>query len=206
MESELIQFLIANGYWIMFLLMIVEGPIVTMAAAFLASLGFFSWPLVFLVSICGDLTGDVLWYSIGRKWGTAFVNGPGRFIGMKPSLIKKMDRYFDTYGGRTIFLVKSTTGLCLVTFVAAGIARMDMKKFLSYSLLGGIVWSGTLTIAGYFFGFLYEEIAQVISWAGWLILGIAIGFFVGMNFYKKYRARKHGLHIEDIVQEQITAE
>ena len=43
---------------------------------------------------------------------------------------KLMEKYFEKHGGKTIFAVKSTTGFCWATFVAAGIAKMDFKKFV----------------------------------------------------------------------------
>jgi len=189
MENEIVQFLLAHGYFIMFVLMIVEGPIVTLAATFLASLGYFSLPGVFFISLLGDICGDLFWYCLGRRYGMRFVCGPGRYIGMSESMVNRMRGFFRQYGGKTIFAVKSTTGLCLVTFVAAGVVRMDLRKFLLFSLLGGIVWSATLVGVGYVFGYLYEEIALYISWAGWIIAGLAIVFFVGINVHKKRQAR-----------------
>lgn len=189
MDSEIVQFLLTHGYFFMFFLMIVEGPIVTLAAAFLASLGHFSLVAVFIVSLAGDLIGDLFWYYLGRRYGMRFVRGPGRYIGISESMITRMKGFFASHGGKTIFSVKSTTGLCLVTFVAAGVVRMDLKRFLYFSLLGGLVWSGTLVIFGYFFGSLYTEIAQYISWAGWVIAGCVFMFFVSMNLHKRRKAR-----------------
>ena len=56
------DFLKHYGYFAILPLMIIEGPIVTIIAAILASLGAFSWPIVLLFSIAGDMIGDVLLY------------------------------------------------------------------------------------------------------------------------------------------------
>jgi len=191
MQNDLIQFLLTHGYVIMFFLMWLEGPIVTLAAAFLASLGFFSLPVVFIISLVGDITGDIVLYAIGRKWGIHFVNRFGKYIGITQRLVDKMQGHFHVHGGKTIFMVKSTTGLCFVTFVAAGIARMPLKRFVRYSLYGGVVWSSVLVGMGYFFGALYTQIATYISWAGWFILIGAIIVLVAMTLYKKYEAQKY---------------
>lgn len=201
MDTELIQFLIANGYWIMFILMWLEGPVVTLGAAFLASQGYFEWHFVLLISLLGDITGDIVLYFAGRRWGMAFVKGPGRYIGLQPELVNRMTGYFDRYGGRTIFLVKSTTGLCFITFVAAGMARMELRKFLTYSLMGGIIWSGTLVLVGYFFGYLYSEIAQAITWAGWVIFGAAALFYLGVQYYKRKRSSQLFIDEEHLDEE-----
>lgn len=184
------EFLKMYGYWGMLPLMIIEGPVVTIIAAMLASLGAFSWPIVLIFSIVGDIVGDVLLYGAGYKWGMGFVRGFGKYMGITESLVLKMEKYFQKHGGKTIFAVKSTTGLCWATFVAAGIVKMDFKKFIKYSFLGGIVWSGFLVAMGYFYGYLWREIKQYISWVGWAIAAVAIISFIFITLYKKKQSEK----------------
>lgn len=184
-EQALLQFFTDYGYWIMVPLMVIEGPIVTVLASFLASLGTFNIFIVFILSIAGDMLGDILWYWAGRLWGMGFVHHVGKYVGITEELVKKMEKFFGRHGGKTIFIVKSTTGLCWATFVAAGIAKMKFGRFIWYSFLGGIFWSMFLVFMGYFFGEFYQEIAQKIKYSGWIILTIAIGIFIGINIYKK---------------------
>ncbi len=183
-------FLKHYGYFAMLPLMIVEGPVVTIIAAMLASLGAFSWPVVLVFSIAGDMIGDILLYGAGYKWGMKFVHGFGRYMGITESLVLRMEKYFEKHGGKTIFAVKSTTGLCWATFTAAGIVKMDLKKFVQYSFLGGVVWSGFLVAMGYFYGYLWKSIKQYISWVGWIIFAVAIVSFVVITIYKNNQAKK----------------
>jgi len=190
MNAEIIQFLLAHGYMIMFMLMVIEGPVITLATAFLASLGYFSLPAVFALSILGDLVGDVLWYSIGRQWGRGFVRRYGRYVGISLDLLVRVEKFFAQYGAKAIVGAKSTTGLCLVTFIVAGMARMPLQPFVLYALIGGIVWSAILVGLGYFFGALYEQIAVYIAGAGWLIAALAVIAIMIINTYKKQRGKK----------------
>lgn len=183
-------FLQHYGYWLMLPLMIIEGPIVTIFAATMASLGAFNVWLVLLFSIAGDMIGDVLLYGAGFKWGLKFVDSAGKYMGITRNLVEKMEKYFAKHGGKTIFAVKSTTGLCWTTFVAAGIVKMDFKKFVKYSFLGGIVWSGFLVAMGYFYGYLWRQIKHYISWIGWIIFCVAAISFVIITLYKKKQAKK----------------
>jgi membrane protein DedA with SNARE-associated domain len=188
--QHIFEFLKHYGYWAMLPLMIVEGPVVTLISAMLASLGAFFWPWVLLLSILGDIIGDVILYGLGYKYGMHFVRHAGKYMGITESLVLRMEKYFQKHGGKTIFAVKSTTGLCWATFTAAGIVKMDFKKFLSYSFLGGIVWSGFLVAMGYFYGYLWKSIKQYISWIGWIIFGIAIISFIIIIFYKRHQSEK----------------
>ena len=188
--QNIFVFLQHYGYWIMLPLMIIEGPIVTIAAALLASLGAFNVYVVLAFSIIGDIVGDIIFYSLGYKFGMGFVKRVGKYIGITENLVLKMEKYFLLHGGKTIFAVKSTTGLCWATFVTAGIVKMDFKKFVKYSFLGGIVWSGFLVAMGYFYGYLWREIKVYIEWVGWIIFAVAIFSFAFVNIYKGYQAKK----------------
>ena len=188
--QQIFIFLSHYGYALMLPLMIIEGPVVTIIAAILASLGAFNVFLVLIFSIIGDMTGDAIFYGLGRKFGMGFVNRVGKYLGITEKLVLRMAKYFSNHGGKTIFAVKSTTGLCWATFTAAGIARMDFKKFLKYSFLGGIVWSGFLVAMGYFYGYLWREIRDYIEWIGWMIFSLAIATFALVSIYKKYQAGK----------------
>lgn len=188
--QEIFDFLSHYGYAIMLPLMIIEGPVVTIIAAMLASLGAFNIFIVFALSIIGDMGGDIILYWLGYKFGMGFVKKIGKHVGITEKLVLRMEKYFAKHGGKTIFAVKSTTGLCWATFTAAGIVKMDFKKFVKYSFLGGIAWSGFLVAMGYFYGYLWREIKQYIEWAGWLIAVIAIVTFVFINIYKHYQSKK----------------
>ena len=173
----------------MFFFMIVEGPIVTLAAAFLASLGYFSLTGVFVLSVAGDLVGDVFWYGVGRRWGRQFIARYGRYVGISDVLMHKVQKIFDRHGGKAILGAKSTTGLCLVTIIVSGMARMPLRTFLTYAFIGGVIWTSTLVFSGFFFGSLYEQIAQYISWAGWIVLFLSALLLVVLTAYKKKSAQ-----------------
>ena len=188
--QQIFEFLSHYGYAIMLPLMIIEGPVVTIIAAMLASLGAFNVFIVLILSVIGDMGGDIIFYGLGYKYGMGFVRRVGKYMGITEKLVLRMEKYFKHHGGKTIVAVKSTTGLCWATFTAAGIAKMDFKKFVKYSFLGGIIWSGFLVAMGYFYGYLWREIKQYIEWIGWLIFTLAIGSFIFVNFYKNYKAKK----------------
>ncbi len=188
--QNIFQFLHHYGYWMMLPLMIIEGPIVTVLAAMMASLGAFNVYVVLFFSILGDIIGDVFLYTLGYRFGMGFVRHIGKYMGITEKLVLRMGEYFKKHGGKTIFAVKSTTGLCWATFTAAGIVKMDFKKFLKNSFYGGIVWSGFLVAMGYFYGYLWREIKQYIQWVGWIIFAIAVISITIIIFYKNQKAKK----------------
>jgi membrane protein DedA with SNARE-associated domain len=188
--QQIFDFLSQHGYWIMLPLMTIEGPIVTIIAATLAALGAFNVFIVLFLSIIGDMLGDVILYGLGYKYGMGFVRRVGKYIGITENLVTRMEKYFTRHGGKTIFAVKSTTGLCWATFTAAGIVRMPFKKFVTYSFLGGIIWSSFLVIMGYFYVYLWREISQNIKWIGWVVTIVAIITYAIITLYKNWKAKK----------------
>jgi membrane protein DedA with SNARE-associated domain len=188
--QNIFQFLQHYGYLVMLPLMIIEGPIVTVIAAMLASLGAFNVFLVLILSILGDVIGDVALYGLGYFFGIGFVRRVGKYMGITEKLVLRMQEYFKKHGGKTIFAVKSTTGLCWATFTAAGIAKMDFKKFLKNSFYGGIIWSGFLVAMGYFYGYLWRDIKQYIEWIGWIIFAVVAVSMTVVTVYKNRQAKR----------------
>lgn len=188
--QQIFGFLSHHGYWIMIPLMIIEGPIITIMASILSKLGAFNIFLVFIFSVLGDMIGDVILYGLGYKFGMNFARKIGKYIGITEKLVLKMERYFEKHGGKTILTVKATTGLCWATFTAAGIVKMDFRKFLKYSFLGGLAWSGFLVTMGYFYGYMWVRLKQYIEWAGWIAMALAILSIAAVQLYKKYQSKK----------------
>lgn len=176
------------GYPLMLVAMIVEGPTVTLLAAFAASLGFFNVYVVFALGMLGDIVGDIILYVIGYTGGTKALVKAEKILKIKPALVTKIEHLFNNHGKKTIFAVKSTTGLCWITFIAAGAVRMKFKEFLTGSFLGGIIWSSFLVLMGYFFGYAFETINDYIKYAGIIIFAAATTFYVTVTLYKRHRS------------------
>jgi membrane protein DedA with SNARE-associated domain len=186
----IIQFLTDYGYAIMFPLMMVFGPIVAIVAAFMSSMGVFNVYVVFLISLVAGMLGDVLLYGAGHKWGIGVVKRFGKYTKITEEKVLKMENAFDCHGGKIIIAVKATTGLCWVTFLAAGIVKMPFWRFFGYTIIGGLLWSSFLVIMGYFFGYMYSQIAQYISYAGWIMAVIIVIMIILWNKYDKKKSQK----------------
>jgi membrane protein DedA with SNARE-associated domain len=188
-SQELIRNLSLWGYPIMLFLMIVEGPIVTIVAAFLASMGYFNIFAVFGLSIAGDVIGDIILYYIGYFGGEKILPKVEKFLKISKSTVEKLKQKFHKNSGRIIFYVKSTTGLSYITFITAGTLKMRISKFIYFSILGGLIWSSFLVIMGYFFGYAADKISEYIRYAGAVIVAIAGIFFIILIWYKKKQAK-----------------
>jgi len=180
------------GYLPLFALMVVEGPIASVTGAFLASLGYLSLPIVYGLSVMGDILGDVVLYWLGYWGGRPFLFKAERFLKIKQPIIESLEKRFQKSGAKIIFYVKATTGLCWITFILAGVARMKFFRFLWFSFLGGLSWGTLLVFLGYFFGYATKQIQQYIHYTGLIIFFIAVGILVFIRTLKK-RAKQRFL-------------
>lgn len=185
MSQDFIHLLPYWGYPLMFVLMFFEGPFATMIAAFLASQGYFNVGIVFFLSLVGDVLGDIGLYHIGYYGGPHIIEKAQKFLKIGDATVEKLKNKFHQNSSRIIFYVKSTTGLCAITFILAGTLRMKFARFLKYSFLGGLVWSSLLIVLGYFFGYAAAQISQYIKYAGITIFAAAIIAVVVIILIKK---------------------
>ncbi len=188
--QELLDLITFWGYPLMFLLMVVEGPIASLAGAFLASLGIFNIFIVLALSILGDILGDVLLYLAGYFGGIPALKKIEKLFRIKKSTLQEVENAFAKNGAKIIFSVKTTTGLCAITFILAGISKMSFKKFLFYSTIGGVVWSCFIVFLGYFFGHMAKEMDQYIQYTGWIVFALAVIFIFSITLIKNNRLKK----------------
>ncbi len=188
--QQILEIIILWGYPLMLLLMILEGPIVTLGAAFMASMGFFNVFIVLLLSILGDVIGDIVLYYIGFLSKKGLIPRKRKLLKSDSNIIKIIKNSFKDKGAQIIFFTKATTGLCYITFILAGMIRLNFKKFLLFSILGGIVWSSFVVALGYYFGWIAEEIEKYIKFSGWFVFFLATSVMFLIIFYKKSATTK----------------
>jgi membrane protein DedA with SNARE-associated domain len=187
--GELTLFLQEYGYAIVFILMIAEGPLTTLVAAFLASTGVFNVYVIFLLSFLGDILGDTLFYALGRYGGHGFVRKYGKYVGLSDRRVKRLEKFFGERGRKTVFTAKSTTGFGILAYVTAGVVKMPFGQFLQSVALGGVIWSALLVVLGYFFGEVAEQVSEYLQY-GALSVGISvIVIFFGIQYLKKKRGK-----------------
>ena len=186
---ETIAALIAkHGLGIVAPIAVVEGPIVTVIAAWLASQGLMSlWGLAAVV-IAADLVGDFGFYAIGR-WGLSRL--PARWLarlGLTHERLTELTGYFDHHGGRTLLLGKITHSAGFAVLAAAGVARMPLLRFFWFNLLGTVPKSLFFVALGYGFGAAYTNIDNWITKAS-LVLGAVIAVLVASFFIHRATRR-----------------
>jgi membrane-associated protein len=106
---------------------------------------------VCLLLVVAALLGNVCGYWIGRSAGPAVFDRPRSRL-FKPQHVTKTQAFFDRYGNRAIVLGRFVPIVRTFITVMAGVGRMDARRYLTYSLIGGVAWAAGVTLLGYWLG------------------------------------------------------
>jgi membrane protein DedA with SNARE-associated domain len=145
----------ALGYGGVVLLMAIESasiPLpseVTMPfAGYLVATGRFNLQLVALAGAVGCLLGSYIAYYVGASGGRWFLERYGRYVLIAPHELAIADRFFDRWGGATVFWGRLLP--VVRTFIAfpAGVSRMRLLPFTIFSFVGSYLWCLALAYAG----------------------------------------------------------
>lgn len=99
------------------------------------------------------IVGDNVNYWIGRKIGLKMLKIKFRGKNLvKEEYLTKTHTFYEKYGPKTIIMARFVPIVRTFAPFVAGIAEMNYKKFLSFDVLGGVLWIFSLTLAGYFLG------------------------------------------------------
>ncbi|MFH2085515.1 MAG: DedA family protein [bacterium] len=142
------------------------GDSLLFAAGAFAALGSLNLILVLGLMIVAAILGDTANYWIGHFFGQKLIDNPR--IPINNEHIDETQKFFDMHGGKTIILARFVPIVRTFAPFVAGIGKMKYVQFISYNVIGGIVWVLVATLAGYFFG----NISMVRENFSLVILGI----------------------------------
>jgi membrane protein DedA with SNARE-associated domain len=185
-HATLVSMMSDYGLWVLTPLAVLEGPIVTVIAGYLASLSILKlWQVVPCV-ILADILGDSLLYLLGRlALGSIGPTWRDR-LGLSPRRLFYLIRGFRRNGTRILVAAKLTHAAGFAALTAAGAARMRFADFIIANILAGVPKCLFFVALGYLFGSAYERVAGWLSVeaALLLLLGLSLAVFVYLRHRK----------------------
>jgi len=127
------------------------GSSMLFTAGLLASQGFFNpWALMLLMWLAAIL-GDSAGYWFGRRVGVRlFLRPSSRFF--RHEHLEKAKDFYDRHGVRTVVLARFVPIIRTFVPIVAGVVNMKYRLFLTYNVIGGLLWAAGVTFLGYFLG------------------------------------------------------
>ena len=188
--SGAFDWVIMYGYPLMFLAMLIEGPVVTAAAAFAATFGYFNIFIVFILSLFGDMTADVIYYAVGYFGRIMVVQKFGRHFGLADERIGKIEALFNRHPSKILVALKLTPVLSTPGLMIAGASRIPLKNFIA--VCSAVILPKTIffMMIGYYFGSAYTIVSGKYEKGG-LVFGILLFVIIGIY----YATRKFSAHL-----------
>jgi len=181
-----LQWVLVHGYLMIFLAMIIGGPIFISAAAFAAALGYFNIFVVFILSLLGELGVDMLFYSIGYLGRLGLVERYGHFLGLSHERIAKLENLLHEHVWKTLITIKLSPFLPAPGFIVVGASKLPFKKFFTIITSIGLPKSLFFTLIGYYFGKAYDLLAGYINYGQYIIIIIALLFIVINYLFRRF--------------------
>src|SRR3712207_6592305 len=143
-----------------------------------------------LYGFAGALASDNAVYWIGRIGGRTLIE---RVLKMRllrflinEHNLARVEQYFESHGGKMVFVSRFGPGLRSMTPLFAGVSRMRYYKFLPYNVAAAAVWAVAYTLVGYVFGRYWSDLLTVAKSFGYGILLLVILALVGF-LIRRYR-------------------
>lgn len=105
--------------------------------------------------------GDSVSFLLGRKLGRGFVIRHGSKVRITEERFRKVESYFERYGGRTILIGRFIGVVRALAPFSAGSSGMRYRAFLPYSVLGTGLWAAAFTLVGYFASQNIDKAAEI---------------------------------------------
>jgi membrane protein DedA with SNARE-associated domain len=157
-------------------------------AGFLAARGDLDPFGVVTAGALGSLLGALPWYFLGRKVGVDrlkdLARRHGRWIALTPGEIDRGRRLFEKKGALVLVFGRLVPALRTVVALPAGLARIGLVPFMLWTLVGSILWTALLTLAGYLLESQYERIEKWIN-------PVSTGIFVIIAAWYIVRVVRH---------------
>ena len=163
LDQHLGQLISQYGTWthlILFLIVFCEtGLVVTpflpgdsllFAAGTFAAIGALDLWLIVVLLIIAAIIGDTVNYWIGAYIGPRAFRGDIRFL--RKEYLDRTHAFYEKHGGKTIILARFLPIIRTFAPFVAGVGAMSYPKFITYNVVGAVLWVGLFVLGGYFFG------------------------------------------------------
>ena len=182
----ILPWVLANGYLMIFVAIIVGGPIFISAAAFAAALGYLNVWLIFSLAFFGEMVVDVILYLIGYISRAGVVEKFGHYFGLTAERILRLEKLVHEHSWKTLLVIKYSPIIPVPGFVIAGAAKLKFKKFFYVLFVLSLPKAIFFTLIGYFFGQAYDRLVRYFYFGQYLIIVVIILFILINYLFAKF--------------------
>jgi membrane protein DedA with SNARE-associated domain len=196
--QTLLDWYISNlNYFTIALLMVIESSFIPFPseavipfAAYKAAQGDLNFYGVIISGTLGALMGALVNYYLAKYLGRPLVHKfansrVGKVLLLSIEKVEHAENYFIKNGKSSTFIGRLVPAVRQLISIPAGLAKMNMRDFILFTLAGAGIWNIILGVTGYF---LYEIREQIFPYIGHILLALGAGFVI----YLIVKAKKNG--------------
>ncbi|MBU6142045.1 VTT domain-containing protein [Patescibacteria group bacterium] len=202
---DLIALIKAAGYLGIFAVIFAEsglfigfffpGDSLLFTAGFLASQGYLQIGMVMVLVFIAAVLGDTAGYAFGYRVGPMIFRREDSVIFHKDNLLRA-EAFYEKYGKKTIILARFLPAVRTFAPILAGVGKMRYRTFVSYNVIGGLLWGIGVPGLGYYLGRSVPNIDHYLL----PIIGLIIVLSILPTAFQVLRDPQRRVHIWGILK------
>ncbi|MDN5274880.1 MAG: conserved rane protein of unknown function [Candidatus Saccharibacteria bacterium] len=186
---DLMTFASTTGSWVVLLVIaliifaesglligfFLPGDTLLFTAGFLVNVGklHVDIHLVVLVVFLAAVLGDGVGYLFGKRVGRRLFNRPNSRL-LKQENIQRAEDFYEKHGAITVIIARFIPVIRTFAPIVAGVGKMSYRTFLTYNVIGALLWAGGVTYAGFYIGEMLHKIGINIDTILLPVMGIIV--------------------------------
>jgi membrane protein DedA with SNARE-associated domain len=183
----IVTFISSTGYGSILVLMILESMVVPVPSeavmpftGFLIADGRFGFPPVIFISTLGSIIGSLISYYVGAYGGRPVVERFGKYLLLDKHHLDLAEKFFKRRGNITILICRFIPVIRHLISIPAGMGKMNLFKFIIYTIIGAGIWNTFLAYIGYI---LKNNWAQVIQYSNIIDIVVLVAIIAAISYY-----------------------
>lgn len=186
-QSVIDWYMVNLNYFTVALLMAIESSfipfpseVVIPFAAYKSAQGGLNVFGVVIAGTAGALTGALFNYYISLYLGRPLIykfadSKIGKLLLLSKSKVQHAENYFVKNGNSSTFIGRLVPAVRQLISIPAGLARMNMRNFVLYTLAGAGIWNTILAVIGYY---VYEIRDKIFPYLSHILIALGVGFVI----------------------------
>ena len=207
MQEFIINIMNSYGYIGVFLLILIENifppipsELILLFGGFMTTYTKLNIIVMIISATLGSLIGALLLYKIGTIFDKEklkiLISGKlGKVLNLKNSDIDNANKWFTDEGQKTVFFCRFIPLIRSIISIPAGMNKMKISKFITYTLLGSVIWNLVLIMLGHIVGRNWKAILKIFKlYSRFALLLLFISLMILIIKYYKNKSKEQNIN------------
>lgn len=157
------------------------SEVVMIPAGMLAATGEMNIYAVIFLGVLGSVLGALFNFFLAFKFGRLIVLKFGKYFFFREKELEKVEKFFHLHGAVSTFTGRLIPGIRQYISLPAGLAKMNIVVFATFTALGAGIWSAVLALIGFYIG---DDVEVLHTALVWTLIGVTLSIGAYFIWYK----------------------